>query len=80
MSEALSFMEVYNQTIKKFPTMFSLYVHTQQQSFDSEAYLLGMSVILFSKYRAIPDDQKHTPQAEEFLFMFYQHWNKLCEE
>jgi hypothetical protein len=80
MSEVLSFLEVYNQTIKKFPTMHSLYVHTQQQSFDSEAYLLGMSVILFSKYRAIPDDQKHTPQAEEFLFMFYQHWNKLCEE
>ena len=80
MSEVLSFLEVYNQTIKKFPTMHSLIVHTQQQTPDSEGYLLGMSMILFSKYRAIPDDQKHTAQAEELLLRFYQHWNKLCEE
>lgn len=78
MSEGLSFLEVYNKTIKSFPTLRSLYLHTKQQTPDSEGYLLGMSVILFSKYRAIPDDQKHTPQAEEFLFMFYQHWNRLC--
>ena len=79
MTDMMSFVEVYNQTIQSFPTLKALCEHTLRQPQNSDSYLLGKSVILFSQYNAIPKDQRDTDRAEQLLLEFYQHWNQLCE-
>ena len=78
MTDMMSFVEVYNKTIQSFPTLEALCEHTLQQPENSDSYLLGKSVILFSRYKAIPKVQRDTDLAEELLLEFYRHWNLLC--